>query len=205
MERRDGSGIAFISSSSTSGSRTEQETLADLTAIKDPYSYSSAVGQGGGTPFASYGEGRITGVRVWETNNNNYYYYYNNNAYISGFQLRYGNTWTPVFGHEVGEKQEMELFNDEAIVEVSGKYNPADHICYLVLTTNMGRTLSAGLPNQVSFNFYPANMGNELRLLSGRFNGAGITSIGAHWGLLNMEGAGNSTLETALETVTPIF
>ncbi|XP_055760000.1 zymogen granule membrane protein 16-like isoform X1 [Salvelinus fontinalis] len=173
--------------------------------IKDPYSYSSAVGQGGGTPFASYGEGRITGVRVWETNNHNYYYYYNNNAYISGFQLRYGNTWTPVFGHEVGEKQEMELFNDEAIVEVSGKYNPADYICYLVLTTNMGRTLSAGLPNQVSFNFYPANMGNELRLLSGRFNGAGITSIGAHWGLVYMEGAENSTMETALETVTPIF
>uniref|UniRef100_A0AAZ3S5S9 Jacalin-type lectin domain-containing protein n=1 Tax=Oncorhynchus tshawytscha TaxID=74940 RepID=A0AAZ3S5S9_ONCTS len=155
--------------------------------IKDPYSYSSAVGQGGGTPFASYGEGRITGVRV--------------NNYISGFQLRYGNTWSPVFGNEGSVKQVMELFNDEAIVEVSGKYNPADYICYLVLTTNMGRTLSAGMPNQVSFNFYPTNMGNELRILSGRFNGAGITSIGAHWGLVDMEGAGNSTLET----VTPIF
>ncbi|XP_014025777.1 zymogen granule membrane protein 16 [Salmo salar] len=177
--------------------------------IKDPYSYSSAVGQGGGTPFASYGEGRITGVRVWETNNNYYYYYYyyyyNSNAYISGFQLRYGSTWSPVFGGVGGQKQEMELFNDEAIVEVSGKYNPADYICYLVLTTNMGRTLSAGQPSQVSFNFYPANMGNELRLLSGRFNGAGITSIGAHWGFVYMEGAGNSTLETALETVTPII
>ncbi|CAB1334740.1 unnamed protein product [Coregonus sp. 'balchen'] len=42
--------------------------------IKDLYSYSSAVGQGGGTPFASSGEGRITAVRVWE----------NNNAYING-------------------------------------------------------------------------------------------------------------------------
>ncbi|XP_064883657.1 zymogen granule membrane protein 16-like isoform X1 [Oncorhynchus nerka] len=177
--------------------------------IKDPYSYSSAVGQGLGTPFASYGEGRITGVRVWETNNYYYYYYYyynyNSNNYISGFQLRYGNTWSPVFGNEGSVKQVMELFNDEAIVEVSGKYNPADYICYLVLTTNMGRTLSAGLPNQISFNFYPANMGNELRILSGRFNGAGITSIGAHWGLVDMEGAGNSTLETALETVTPIY
>uniref|UniRef100_A0A674EQ12 Jacalin-type lectin domain-containing protein n=1 Tax=Salmo trutta TaxID=8032 RepID=A0A674EQ12_SALTR len=139
-----------------------------------PYSYSSAVGQGGGTPFASYGEGRITAVRV--------------NAYISGIQLRYGYTWSPVLGSKGGLKQEIELFNDEAIVEVSGKYNPADYICYLVLTTNMGRTLSAGLPNQVSFNFYPVNVGNELRLLSGRFNGAGITSIGAHWGLVYMEG-----------------
>ncbi|XP_070998991.1 zymogen granule membrane protein 16-like isoform X2 [Oncorhynchus clarkii lewisi] len=194
--------------------------------IKDPYSYSSEVGQGLGTPFSSYGEGRITGVRVWETNNNYYYYYYyynyNSNSFISGLQLRYGSNWSPVFGGEGGLKQEIELFNDEAIVEVSGKYNPADYICYLVLTTNMGRTLSAGMPNQISFNFYPDNMGNELRLLSGRINGAGITSIGAHWGLvdmegagnssigahwglLDMEGAGNSTLETALETVTPIF
>ncbi|KAK6327000.1 hypothetical protein J4Q44_G00026450 [Coregonus suidteri] len=64
--------------------------------IKDPYSYSSAVGQGGGTPFASSGEGRITAVRVWENNNYYYYYYYNNNAYINGFQLRYSNTWSPV-------------------------------------------------------------------------------------------------------------
>ncbi|KAK6327001.1 hypothetical protein J4Q44_G00026460 [Coregonus suidteri] len=151
--------------------------------IKDLYSYSSAVGQGGGTPFASSGEGRITAVRVWE----------NNNAYINGFQLRYSNTWSPVFGREVGTKQEMELFKDEAIVEVSGKYNPGDYIYTLVFTTNMGRTLAAGQPNQVSFNFYPANMGNELRMLSGRFNGAGITSIGAHWGLVYMEEAGNST------------
>uniref|UniRef100_A0A4W5NL47 Jacalin-type lectin domain-containing protein n=1 Tax=Hucho hucho TaxID=62062 RepID=A0A4W5NL47_9TELE len=125
--------------------------------MKKPYSYSSAVVQGGGTPF-----------------------------------LRYG-----------GVKQEMELFNDEAIVEVSGKYNPADYIGYLVLTTNMGRTLSAGQPSQISFNFYSANIGSELRLLSGRFNGAGITSIGAHWGLVYTEGSGNST-ETALETVPPI-
>ncbi|XP_045074266.1 zymogen granule membrane protein 16-like [Coregonus clupeaformis] len=161
--------------------------------IKEPYSYSSAVGLGTGTPFASSGEGRITAVRVWENNNYYYYYYYNNNAYINGFQLRYSNTWSPVFGREVGEKQEMELFKDEAIVEVSGKYNPADYICYLVITTNTGRTLTAGLPNQVSFNFYPANKGNELRLLSGRFNGAGITSIGAHWGLVYKEEAGNST------------
>ncbi|CAB1334739.1 unnamed protein product, partial [Coregonus sp. 'balchen'] len=159
--------------------------------IKDPYSYSSAVGQGGGTPFASSGEGRITAVRVWENNNYYYYYYYNNNAYINGFQLRYSNTWSPVLCSVA--KWEMELFKDEAIVEVSGKYNPADYICYLVITTNTGRTLAAGQPNQVSFNFYPANMGNELRMLSGRFNGAGITSIGAHWGLVYTEEAGNST------------
>ncbi|CAB1334741.1 unnamed protein product [Coregonus sp. 'balchen'] len=149
-------------------------------AIKDPYSYSSAVGLGTGTPFASSGEGRITAVRVWENNNYYYYYYYyyyNNNAYINGFQLRYSNTWSPVFGGEVGEKQEMELFKNEAIVEVSGKYNPGDYICYLVFTTNRGRSLSAGQPYHVSFNFYTTHMGSELRLLNGQFNGASITSI----------------------------
>ncbi|CAB1334744.1 unnamed protein product, partial [Coregonus sp. 'balchen'] len=135
--------------------------------IKDLYSYSSAVGQGGGTPFASSGEGRITAVRVWE----------NNNAYINGFQLRYSNTWSPWV-----KSRRWSFFKDEAIIEVSGKYNPGNYIYTLVFTTNMGRTLAAGQPNQVSFNFYPANKGNELRMLSGRFNGAGITSIGAHWG-----------------------
>ncbi|CAB1334764.1 unnamed protein product, partial [Coregonus sp. 'balchen'] len=96
--------------------------------IKEPYSYSSAVGLGTGTPFASSGEGRITAVRVWENNNNNYYYsyYYNNNVYINGFQLRYDYTWSP--------------------------------------------WVKKG------------DVGSELRLLSGRSDGAGITSIGAHWG-----------------------
>lgn len=35
---------------------------------------------------------------------------------------------------------------------------------------------------QVSFNFYPTLPDAELMLLSGRFNSAGITSLGAHWG-----------------------
>ncbi|XP_023998505.1 zymogen granule membrane protein 16-like isoform X2 [Salvelinus sp. IW2-2015] len=151
--------------------------------IKEQYSYSPAVGLGSGTPFASSGEGRITAVRVWE----------NNNAYINGFQLRYDYTWSSVFGREVGEKQEMELLDDEAIVQVSGKYNPGSYIYYLVFTTNRGRSLSAGQPSHISFNFYPAHVGSELRLLSGRSDGAGITSIGAHWGLMYMEEAGSST------------
>uniref|UniRef100_A0A4W5QE39 Jacalin-type lectin domain-containing protein n=1 Tax=Hucho hucho TaxID=62062 RepID=A0A4W5QE39_9TELE len=137
-------------------------------SMKEPYSYSSAVVQGGGTPFASSGEGRITGVRVWE--NINYYYYYYCYYYNS-------NTYT----------------GDGAIVQVSGKYNPRNYIYTLVFTTNRGHSLLSGQPKHVSFNFYPAHMGNELRLLSGCFNGAGITSIGVHWGLVNMEGDGNST------------
>uniref|UniRef100_A0A673WSP9 Zymogen granule membrane protein 16-like n=1 Tax=Salmo trutta TaxID=8032 RepID=A0A673WSP9_SALTR len=144
--------------------------LASCLAMQQ-YSYSPAVGLGSGTPFASSGEGHITAVRVWE----------NNNAYINGFQLRYDYTWSPVFGHKVGEKQEMELLDDEAIVQVSGKYNPGDYVNYL--------------PSHISFNFYPAHVGSELRLLSGRSDGSGITSIGAHWGLMYMEEAGNSTVQ----------
>ena len=36
---------------------------------------------------------------------------------------------------------------------------------------------------QNSFNLYPEHAEAELRLLSGRFDSAGITSLGAHWGL----------------------
>ena len=45
---------------------------------------------------------------------------------------------------------------------------------------------------QKSFNFYPIHQDAELRLLSGRYNGNGITSLGAHWGVVFMEQS-NST------------
>ncbi|KAG7260360.1 hypothetical protein CRUP_033889, partial [Coryphaenoides rupestris] len=38
-----------------------------------------------------------------------------------------------------------------------------------------------------SFNFYAKHPEAELRLLSGRFNGHGITSLGAHWGIADLE------------------
>ena len=47
---------------------------------------------------------------------------------------------------------------------------------------------------QTSFNFYPEHAEAELRLLSGRFDSNGITSLGAHWGVFQeATGYGNNT------------
>ncbi len=51
----------------------------------------------------------------------------------------------------------------------------------LMFVSNQGRSLKVGQPSGNSFNFYPTHDGSELRFLSGRQNGNGITSIGAHW------------------------
>ncbi|XP_076592819.1 zymogen granule membrane protein 16-like [Chaetodon auriga] len=136
------------------------------------YSFSPAVGGGSGTSFSLEGEGKITGIRVWELSN----------AYITGLQLRYGNIWTPIAGRANGQVQELDLFSDEDIVQVSGKYHSTLYICEVKFVTSRGRTLTAGQPLQNSFNFYPPRPESELRMLSGRTNGAGITSLAAHWG-----------------------
>ncbi|XP_068996225.1 zymogen granule membrane protein 16-like [Embiotoca jacksoni] len=140
------------------------------------YSYSQAVGGGSGTSFSSEGEGRITAIRAWETNN----------AYIVGIQLRYDYIWSHILGRAVGNSQELELFDGEAIVQISGKYH-TNYIYQLIFVTSRGRSLIVGQPSQRSFNFYAVHPDAELKLLSGRFNGNGITSLGAHWGMVPMD------------------
>lgn len=76
----------------------------------------------------------------------------------------------------------MTLFDGEAIVQVSGKFNPSNFIEQLQFVTNRGRFLSAGQPIGLSFSHFPTDSGSELRILSGRFRNGGITSLGAHWG-----------------------
>ncbi|XP_062385764.1 zymogen granule membrane protein 16-like [Sardina pilchardus] len=137
----------------------------------DYYSFSPPVGRGTGTAYATSGEGRITAVRVWEQNNNQ----------ITGFQLKYGFAWTPRIGRNTSSRVDISLFDDEAIVQVSGKYNPNRFIQQVLFVTSRGRFLSAGQPSGLSFNHYPTDSGSELRILSGRFDANGITSLGAHW------------------------
>lgn len=45
---------------------------------------------------------------------------------------------------------------------------------------------------QTSFNMYPAEKDQQLIILSGRYNSAGITAIAAHWGTPNVD-YGNMT------------
>nr|XP_061789587.1 zymogen granule membrane protein 16-like [Nerophis lumbriciformis] len=144
-------------------------------AFQDHYSFSPAVGGGSGTQYVTKGAGRVTAIRVWELFG----------SYIVGIQLRYDYTWSNVVGRSIlhQEPQEMYLRNDEAIVQVSGKYSSFNYIYQIIFVTNKGRFLIAGQPVQISFNFYPVHPDAELRFLSGRFNGAGITSLGAHWGV----------------------
>ncbi|KAM4631096.1 zymogen granule membrane protein 16-like [Polymixia lowei] len=135
------------------------------------YSYSPAVGSGSGIPYSLAGQGRITAVRVWESYN----------SYIRGLQFRFEYIWSPIAGFKSGETKEMELFEGEAIVQVSGKC--AHFVQSVVFTTNRGRSLSAGQPVGHSFNMYPGNSQAELQLGSGRVRG-GITSFGAHWAVV---------------------
>ncbi|KAG7476264.1 hypothetical protein JOB18_050040 [Solea senegalensis] len=138
------------------------------------YSFDPAVGTGSGTSFSSAGSGgRITAVRVWEATN----------AYITGIQVRYDYIWSRVFGRVYSTVHELNLFDGEVIVQVSGKYH-TNYIYQLTFVTSRGRSMMVGQPYQRSFNFYTRYEDAELILLSGRYNSAGITSLAAHWGVV---------------------
>ncbi|KAK9513455.1 hypothetical protein VZT92_026986 [Zoarces viviparus] len=142
--------------------------------LADSYSYSPSVGGGSGTSFSTEGGyGRIRAIRVWEASS----------AYITGIQVRNGAIWGQRFGRVVGSAKELILFDGETIVQVSGKYH-SNYVYQMYVVTSRGRFLVVGQPTANSFNFYPADPKAELKLLSGRFTSAGITSLGAHWDVI---------------------
>uniref|UniRef100_A0A671VS27 Jacalin-type lectin domain-containing protein n=1 Tax=Sparus aurata TaxID=8175 RepID=A0A671VS27_SPAAU len=135
------------------------------------YSFSPAVGSGSGAAYSITGQGRITAIRVWEHTGN----------LIYGLQFRYGLVWSPAVGPRYGSPSEMELYDGEAIIQVSGKYN--NNVRAVMFTTNRGRTLYAGNLSGRSFNMYPTNPEAELCFISGRVQGA-LTSLAAHWAVV---------------------
>ncbi|XP_070691963.1 zymogen granule membrane protein 16-like [Pempheris klunzingeri] len=149
------------------------------------YSFSRAVGGGSGTSFSTEGEGRITAVRVWEISN----------SYITGVQLCYDHIWSPRIGRTFGKAHELVLYDEEVIIQVSGKYH-SNYIYHLIFGTSRGRSLIAGQPYQTSFNFYPVHADAELRMLSGTYNVNGITSLAAHWGVVYMDQGNSSDIST---------
>ncbi|XP_012725907.2 zymogen granule membrane protein 16 [Fundulus heteroclitus] len=136
------------------------------------YSFSPSVGSGSGTSFSITGEERITAIRVWER--------YGNHIY--GIQIRYGSVWSQIAGYTYGSPIEFELFEDEKIIQVSGKH--AHYIQSLIFVTSKGRSMFAGQPSGHSFNMYPTHQDAELRFLSGTYHG-GLSSFQPHWAILN--------------------
>lgn len=100
--------------------------------------------------------------------------------YLFRIQLRYDGNWTTPVCTSYGNPLEMTLRDNESFIQVSGKYYYG-YIYEIMFVTSRGRSLKVGLSYGNSFNFYPTNDGSQLRFLSGRQNGNGITSIGAHW------------------------
>ncbi|XP_062421485.1 zymogen granule membrane protein 16-like [Pungitius pungitius] len=84
---------------------------------------------------------------------------------LTRIQLRYGAIWTQRAGREFGLPQELELFDRETIVQVSGKYH-SNYIYQIKFVTSRGRSLFAGQPLYASFNFYASHPDAELKLLS---------------------------------------
>ncbi|XP_055020253.1 zymogen granule membrane protein 16-like [Boleophthalmus pectinirostris] len=142
--------------------------------------FSKSIGGGRGISFASNMTGPITGVKVWE--------HYDYEGCISrihcigGIQFRYDTEWSDVTGRTHGMTQEIELFDEEFIIQLSGRYDD-ERIYLLIFVTSRGRSLIAGTTNGDAFNFYPVHPDSELQMLGGHYNGTCITSLAAHWGL----------------------
>ncbi|XP_057684612.1 zymogen granule membrane protein 16-like [Corythoichthys intestinalis] len=134
----------------------------------DQFSFSQPIGSGGGESFVLTGEGPITSIRLWERYN----------SYVTGIQLRYGATWSQVVGYQQGTVSELELFKDEAVIQISGKCT--SYVQSVVFMTNKSRTLQVGQPRGKCFNMYAANKEATLRIISGRFQN-GFRSFAAHW------------------------
>uniref|UniRef100_A0A3Q1F3B7 Jacalin-type lectin domain-containing protein n=1 Tax=Acanthochromis polyacanthus TaxID=80966 RepID=A0A3Q1F3B7_9TELE len=136
------------------------------------YSYSRFRGSKHGVETTLRGTGRITAVRLWS----------GYNSFIFGIQFRFGPIWSRTVGRTTGARQEIQLFEDETIVQVSGKYGR--YIQQLIFVTSRGRFLIAGRPSFQSFNMFPEHKDAELIFLSIRF-GRALYAVASHWAVVN--------------------
>uniref|UniRef100_A0A3P8TVP4 Jacalin-type lectin domain-containing protein n=1 Tax=Amphiprion percula TaxID=161767 RepID=A0A3P8TVP4_AMPPE len=139
---------------------------------RQEYSYSPFRGSTLGEETTLRGRGRITAIRMWS----------GYNSFIFGIQFRFGPIWSRTVGSKVGVLQEIQLFEGEYIIQVSGKYGR--YIQQLIFVTSRGRFLIAGQPTFQSFNMFPERKDAELIFIGVRFQRA-LTAIAAHWAVVN--------------------
>lgn len=135
-------------------------------------SYNGEYGSVNGQRFShSYNqmEGPITALRVRANGN-----------YIIGIQVRYGKVWSDYVGGTYGDLDEIFLYPNESVIQVSGKYD--NYLRKLVFVTTKGRHLSFGGDTGTSFHAAPLHPNNILRFISGRASDY-IYAIGLHWGV----------------------
>uniref|UniRef100_A0AAX7SHH5 Uncharacterized protein n=1 Tax=Astatotilapia calliptera TaxID=8154 RepID=A0AAX7SHH5_ASTCA len=95
----------------------------------------------------------------------------------------YHNSWADVVGRIYGTPQELELFDGELFAYILDLWKIDNNYIYQVIFgTSRGRSLIVSQPTQGSFNFYPPHPDAELRLLSRRLSGNGITIPGSSLG-----------------------
>ncbi|XP_078508564.1 zymogen granule membrane protein 16-like [Lissotriton helveticus] len=133
-------------------------------------SYSGEYGGGRGKRFSQSGnqlDGPVTALRIRV-----------NRQYVTGFQVRYGTTWSGYQGGRLGDLEEVFLHPGEHIIQVQGKYS--NYVRKLVFITNKGRQFPFGKDYGTSFNAAPLYPGSVLRYVSGS-SGTVIDAIGFHW------------------------
>ncbi|KAM3821858.1 zymogen granule membrane protein 16 [Vipera latastei] len=101
-----------------------------------------------------------------------------NSWYITGLQVRYGKEWSNYVGGNSGDLEEIFLFPEESIIQVSGKYR--SYVQQMVFVTDQGRYFPFGKDVGTSFNAAPLFPNTVLRYFSGRSSSA-INAIGFHW------------------------
>ncbi|XP_003228266.4 zymogen granule membrane protein 16 [Anolis carolinensis] len=153
-------------------------TSAFLLPLSDS-SYSGEFGGSGGKRFSHAGnqmEGPITALRVRA-----------NQYYIVGLQFRYCRQWSDYVGGTDGEMEEIFLYDDEDIIQITGRYD--SYIQNLVFITNQRRSFVFGAYNGYSyygyrgftFNAVPLYRSAVLRYISGR-SASYIDALSFHWG-----------------------
>ncbi|XP_051811487.1 zymogen granule membrane protein 16-like [Acanthochromis polyacanthus] len=146
------------------------------------YSYSRFRGSKHGVETTLRGTGRITAVRLWSGYNSFIFGFESFFCSSSRIQFRFGPIWSRTVGRTTGARQEIQLFEDETIVQVSGKYGR--YIQQLIFVTSRGRFLIAGRPSFQSFNMFPEHKDAELIFLSIRF-GRALYAVASHWAVVN--------------------